>query len=74
MSSDSDFTSTLFPPVPRRPQAGHADSTAGYLLSSLELRSGLQMRAVPQGGLSLEELSELLRMQASWARPQRRAL
>jgi hypothetical protein len=38
-------------------------------MSSLELRAGLQMRAIPPGALPLEELGELLRMQASWAQP-----
>lgn len=65
--SSTEFQATLFPPVPRRTPAGHADNSAGYLMSSLELRAGLQMRAIPPGALPLEELGELLRMQASWA-------
>lgn len=69
MNSEQDYQSTLFPPVSRRAMLGHADSATGYLVSSLELRAGLQMRAIPPGALPLEELGELLRMHASWAQP-----
>lgn len=71
MFNDAEFHAPALQPARRTPP-GYADSAAGYLVSSLELRMGLQMRAVPDGALSLDELRELLRMQASWARPPRR--
>jgi hypothetical protein len=43
-----------------------APSASGYMLSSLELRAGLDVWAVPAGALPLDLLGELLRLQASW--------
>jgi hypothetical protein len=41
----------------------------GYLLSSLDLRAGLEMRRVAVAQLPAEVLRELLRLRSIWRRP-----
>lgn len=48
--------------------AGADGRAHGYLTSTLELRSGLEIRALPVAALPKELQSEFLRMQQSWER------
>jgi hypothetical protein len=70
MQHTPEAMATADPNLPFPPPAGGAKETPNsYLTSSLELRAGLVLRAIPPGALPLDELAELLRMQAIWAKP-----
>lgn len=65
MESTFEFNSrNTVPPGLARPGPG----ASGYMLSSMELRAGLDVRAISAAKLPLELLRELLRLQASWSK------
>jgi hypothetical protein len=54
-----------FPVPERRPRLGEA--MAGYMMSSMELRGGLDVSAVAVSALPPEILREFQRLRACWA-------
>lgn len=51
------------------PGSGVSRGMSGYMLSSMELRSGLDVQAISTSRLPLDLLSELLRLHDSWPKP-----